>query len=512
MSKIIPQSNPEFVTVAMVATTDNAPSILESIKFKAKFGQIVILVESKQIFVGINSAIKTKTLDPFSAPDYFNLGAKVANKLKKTTFRKLQITPPTSVTTKQFEDFLLGLMQGSHEFDRYLKEAKSIDLEIFVPDSKTTEHHTANKPEVMAMVPQNQTILPTVTNTSFANLEAINQGITITRDLVNETPQMVNPSTMLGLIQAEFKNNSQISIQSFDYEKLQSMGMGGIVAVGKASVHKPIMVHTTIKPNKETRQKIVLVGKGLTYDCGGLDIKTGGHMKDMKMDMAGSATMFGVTKALSEIGLDYVELHWISAFAENMVDGTAYKADDILTTYSGQTVEVYNTDAEGRLTLADVLSYATLLNPDYIIDAATLTGACVRALSENFTAFMTNSEYLKNTLLAKFESENEPTVYTPMPERLRVNVVGNISDLVNTAVKADGQAGHITAGLFLSHFIDQNCFRNDKLVITEPKCYDWVHLDIAGSAYNNKNNSLETNGATGQSVRTLVNWILDEDK
>jgi leucyl aminopeptidase len=509
MSKIIPQSNPDVVVVSLVATTDNSPSILESLKFKAKFGQIAILVESKQIFVGINNELKVKTLDPFSAPDYFNLGAKVANRLKATTFRKLSITPPSSVSSKQFEDFLLGLMQASHEFDRYVKEAKSIDLEIFVPDSKTNKE---NKPEVIAMVPQNQTILPIVSNSSFANLEAINQGITITRDLVNETPQMVNPSTMLGLIQAQFENNSQVRIQSFDYEQMEQMEMGGIVAVGKASIHKPIMVHTTIKPKREAKKKIVLVGKGITYDCGGLDIKTGGHMKDMKMDMAGSATMFGVTKALAAIGLDNVELHWISAFAENMVDGTAYKADDILTTYSGQTVEVYNTDAEGRLTLADALSYATFLNPDYIVDAATLTGACVRAVSENFTAFMTNSEYLKNTLLAKFESENEPTIYTPMPERLRANVVGNISDLVNTAVKAVAEAGHITAGLFLSHFIDQNCFRNDKLVMTEPKCYDWVHLDIAGSAYNNKNNSLETNGATGQSVRTLVNWILDEDK
>ena len=506
MSKINTNNNSSALLIKLVNSTDNLNNsqILENLKFKAEFGQIALLLESNQLLVGTVYNSKSTTLDPFAVADYYNLGAKVANSLKDTTIRQVQVIQPELVSNKQFEDFLLGLMQGSQDFDKYLKESTSINLEISVPnnDSKSV-------PESIHLVPQGATIQST---NAYSKLETLNKGISLTRYLVNETPQVINPSSMLGLIQEQFANNANVSIQSFDYDTMCKMSMGAITAVGMASIHKPVLVHTTIKPRKQKLKTIVLVGKGLTYDCGGLDIKVGGHMKDMKMDMAGSATMFGTTKVLADLELDHVELHWISAFAENMVNGNAYKADDIITTYSGQTVEIYNTDAEGRLTLADALTYATLLKPDYIIDAATLTGACIRALSENFTAFMTNSQYLKDNLLTKFESENEPTIYTPMPERLRANVVGNISDLVNTAVKQDSQSGHVTAGLFLSHFVDQNQFRNNQLNITEPKCYDWVHLDIAGSAYNNKNNSLETNGATGQSVRSLVAWILDEDK
>jgi leucyl aminopeptidase len=502
MSKIYNQSNPHAVSVQVVFELEKVlQNIPQEIKFDATFGQIIFLPETKKIFIGAIFSNLSNTLDPFAKPDYFNLGAKLTNYLKSTNIRELEIAKTTEFSSETFETFLLGVIQAEYEFDTYLKTPKAISLEIYVPERD-------QKSSVISMVPQGQTVKM---GSSFNKIMAINTSMTLTRNLVNQTPQVVNPSTMLKMIESEFDSNSQVTIKSFDYDSLRNLKMDGIVAVGKASIHKPIMVHTTILPKKEVRKKIVLVGKGLTYDSGGLDIKTGGHMRSMKMDMAGSATMFGVTKALSEIGLDYVELHWISAFAENMVDGNSYKADDILTTYSGQTVEVYNTDAEGRLTLADALAYSTLLNPDYIIDTATLTGACVRAVSENFTAFMTNSKYLLKTLLPKFESEMEPTVYAPMPERMRKNVKGSISDLVNTAIKAEGQAGHLTAGLFLSHFVDQGFFRNDELKIVEPKCYDWVHLDIAGSAYNNKNNSLETDGATAQSVRSLIAWILDED-
>jgi leucyl aminopeptidase len=157
------------------------------------------------------------------------------------------------------------------------------------------------------------------------------------------------------------------------------------------------------------------------------------------------------------------------------------------------------------------LAYATLLDPDCIIDAATLTGACIVALSEYNTALMSNNLGLKTKLISKFESELEPTIYTPMPEALRQYVAGDISDLNNTST-LERQSGHVTAGLFLSHFVDQNNFRNPKLNIKNPKVYPWVHLDIAGSAFNSKHNSLNTKGATGQTIRSLVSWILDEDK
>ena len=482
------QTIPQIYLVQSLENISKAP-LLQTLKFEGKYEQITILPESKEIFVGTKYETGSDTIDPFAVADYYALGSKITKTLKGTSFESANINCPAPIKAKQLEHLLLGLLQGAVDFDKYIKTKTSKDFDFYLEDR----------------------LLEVLDSHKISYINAINTAVTLTRKVVEDTPQAINPSTMPKIIQEQFEGNNNVSIKTLSYEQMIEMGMEGITAVGRASANKPVLVHTTIKPKGETKKKIVLIGKGLCYDSGGYDIKTGGFMKGMKDDMAGSGTMFGVTKAIADLGLNGVELHWISAFAENMIDGTAYKADDILTSYSGQTIEIFNTDAEGRLTLADALTYATLLEPDYIVDAATLTGACIMAVTKNFTALMSNSKELKDKLISKFEEENEPTVYTPMPEIHRKVVVGEISDLMNTS-HLERQAGHITAGLFLSHFVDQKLFRNENLKIQNPKCYKWVHLDIAGSASNNKQNSLGVNGATGQSVRSLVSWVLDEDK
>jgi leucyl aminopeptidase len=486
-------SNSEAFKIILIsdltAETIENNAIFDSIKFEGKFGQVAFLAEIKSVFVGVSFEGKTLSIDPFNKQDFYKLGAKIASSLKSTKITDIELSSTDIISKDDLAKLLLGLMQGSESFDKYLKEKSTKEYQIYL----------------------DQSLENVLEQTDIDDLYTYNKGLNLTRNLVNDTPEAINPVTIVPIIENEFANSDNVTTKFYGYSMLQEMGMEGIVAVGKASDKKPIMAHTIVTPKGEIKKRIVLVGKGLTYDCGGLDIKTGGHMLGMKTDMAGSATMFGITKIISELGLENIELHWLTAYAENMIDGNAYKADDILTSYSGQTIEIHNTDAEGRLTLADVLSFATLLNPDYIIDAATLTWACIGALSEYNTAFMTNSKYLKDTLLAKFEEELEPTVYTPMPEVLREYVKGDISDLMNTST-LERQSGHVTAGLFLSHFVDQNNFRNPDLNIENPKVFDWVHLDIAGSAYNNKHNSLGIKGATGQSVRSIVKWILDEDK
>jgi leucyl aminopeptidase len=477
LSPIIDSTNIYFTK----SKPENANLIAQ--KFEGKFGQVVL--EASSLYVGALFENKNKSIDPYNKADYYALGAKVTGRIKATLLTKFTLNFDFEITDKDLEHLLMGLLQSSYNFDKYLKKPKSVNLEFSIPTN--------------------------FSQSKLDYIQIISDSVDLTRDLVNDTPQAINPNTMPDIIDKQFVGVPNVSIQNLSYEKMIELGMDAIVAVGKASVNKPILVHTTIKPKADARKKIVLIGKGLCYDSGGLDIKTAGHMKDMKSDMGGSALMFGATLALAKLGLENVELHWISAFAENMIDGGAYKSDDILTSYSGQTIEIHNTDAEGRLTLADALSYATLLDPDYIVDAATLTGACIVALSEYNTALMSNDLNLKNKLLAKFESEMEPTVYTPMPEVLRQYVEGDISELMNTST-ISRQSGHVTAGLFLSHFVDQNNFRNPKLSIPKPKAYPWVHLDIAGSAFNSKHNSLKATGATGQSVRSLVSWILDEDK
>ena len=487
MSKIYLLQNTQATQINLVNTVPVDNASLKNHKFEAKFGQITF--NDGSIYVGAAFKSHSINIDPFDKPDYYALGSKIISFLKSTDYKDFEINCHFEISNKQLEHLLMGLMQACYNFDKYLKKPKSVDYSFYLSDN----------------------LQNLVSAQQLQYIETISQSVDLARSLVNDTPTAINPTTMPHIIDKQFGDLNNVSIKKLTYEQMLELGMQGITAVGKASEHKPILVHTTIKPKNSTTKKIVLIGKGLTYDSGGLDIKTAGHMQDMKSDMGGSATMFGTTLALAKLGLENVELHWISAFAENMIDNNAYKADDILTTYSGQTVEVYNTDAEGRLTLADALTYATLLDPDYIVDAATLTGACIMALSEYNTSLMSNNLELKNKLISKFESELEPTIYTPMPEVLRQYVIGDISDLNNTSTLSR-QSGHVTAGLFLSHFIDQNNFRNPSLVIKNPKVYPWVHLDIAGSAFNNKHNSLKAKGATGQSIRSLVSWILDEDK
>jgi leucyl aminopeptidase len=494
--------NIKFLTSAELENLDTGiQQTFKNIKFTGKYAEIAVFPESSTLFVGLTFEAKQKTIDPFYKINLYNLGAKIYNKIAGYSLTALVLNnhsifaeqTPNSFGkfSKNLFDLVLGISQASWNLDTYLpeKEAKNKQISVYFDSELNT----------------------LVTDEFISNFKALNDGITLTRSLVDDIPENINPTTLPPLVKKELGDNASVEIKHIDYDKMQELGMEGITFVGRSSRHNPTMVHVIIKPKGEVKNKVCLVGKGVTYDSGGLDIKVGGFMKTMKVDMGGSATMFGVMKTLSDMDLQNTEVHWISAWVENMVDGASYKSDDVLTTYSGQTVEIWNTDAEGRLTLADALTLATLQDPDYIIDTATLTGAAVRSVSEHYTAMMGNDYRLISTLEATFIQEGEKTVHTPLPEVLRKEVKGKVGQFVNTS-KIGPMAGHLTAGLFLSHFVDQRNFRNSKLNIKEPKAYAWAHLDIAGSVWNKNHNNLEVDGATGQSVRSLAAWILDLDK
>jgi leucyl aminopeptidase len=479
----------EFISTSQIA---NHPlsEIFHLISFEGKYGQIEFLPEQNCFLIGITKEVKFKNIDPYNQINPYSLGARLGHKLKPTKVTHLSFeTFPNGDNQNSFiESFLLGLSQSLWEFDVYkTKKSSHTDIDISLSENITKVFDFSN----------------------ISRFFAFDNGITLTRWLVDQTPEVIHPGSIKGIIEKELGKSKNITIESFSYEKLLEMGMNGITMVGRGSRYKPTLIHTILSAQKPAKTKIVLVGKGLTYDSGGLDIKTGGFMQHMKSDMAGSATMFGVIKTLAELGgLEDVEVHWVSAFCENMVSPESYKSDDIITTYSGQTVEIRNTDAEGRLTLADTLSYATKIDPDFIIDAATLTGACVRSVSEYYTSIMGNDADLIEKVRISFESTQEMAVHTPLPEVLRDWVKGDLADLNNTATE-ERQAGHLTAGLFLSHFVDQNLFCAPLFEnMSEKKQYPWVHLDIAGSAHNNKRNDLATKGATGHGVRSLVNLLL----
>ncbi len=465
--------------------------LFSTLNFKAKYNQKCFLADKNQVYIGLDLENKT-TSDPFYKLDFYELGATLGNIIEPTKILDLQLEKiTTDYDNKSIVDFTLGFSQAIWKFTKF-KEKKEEEI------NKSHRIFTAGS------------ISKKLSQDDIEIFEALQSSIILTRETVDDTPENINPESIINIIQSNLQDYSNIDIKVFNDNELADHKMNSIRYVGRASRFEPTMVHVSYKPKSEVKNKICLVGKGVTYDSGGLDVKTSGHMKTMKCDMAGAATVFGVMSAIAKIGLEHTEVHWISPFVENMVSGEAYKADDIINSYSGQTIEVFNTDAEGRLTLADALSYATTLDPDYIIDFATLTGMCLYAVSEYYTAIMGNDTKLSTSLINSFQNEGEYAVLVDMPEVLREAIEGDISDVINTSkIK---MAGHITAGLFLSNFIDQTKFRNPDLKIDNPKTYSWAHLDIAGSSYNEGSNKIGAKGSTGHNVRSMFRWLLENDR
>ena len=461
---------------------------LQSMGFTGKYRETCLLPSKKIIALGVSLTSKTKVNDAFFKVDPYELGAAVSRGIEKTKITKLHIQSVdilVDMTMKTPQDvmhgFLIGLAQGRWDFDTYKKD-KVEPIEVSCEEIVDQEY-------VMR----------------FSNVLAS------VRELVEETPEEINPESYQKFVEQNCSSHPDVNIRIIQEEELKELGMNGVLAVGRAGAYRPRIVHATYTPRSSVKKRICFVGKGVTYDSGGLDVKTGGYMKGMKMDMGGAATMYGVFKQLSEVGLEHTEIHYITGLVENMISPDSYKPDDIYTSYSGLTVEVGNTDAEGRITLGDLLTYATEQQPDYIIDAATLTGAAIRSLTVHNGVLIGNDAELNMSLLKSFKDQNERLVDEPMGEFLRERMKGDKSDLQNIQTGTN-TAGHITAGVFLSNFVEPSLFRNQKVKTHDRKeGYAWAHIDLAGPASNNKKNTLQYNGATGYGVRSLVDWVLKCD-
>ncbi|MTV26536.1 leucyl aminopeptidase [Nitriliruptoraceae bacterium ZYF776] len=315
--------------------------------------------------------------------------------------------------------------------------------------------------------------------------------VAITRDLVNTPPQDKRPPALADRV-ASLLEGSGVAVRILDEEALRDGGYGGLLGVGQGSQEPPRLVELTYEPAGGAARHIALVGKGITFDTGGLSLKPSGSMETMKMDMAGAATVLGVVQAAAALELP-VKVTGLLALAENMPSGTATRVSDVLTIHGGKTVEVMNTDAEGRLVLADALVHASDQRPDAIVDLATLTGAAVVALGERIGVVMANDDALADALLDAATEAAEPFWRLPLgEEQYGEELEGDVADLRN--VGGTG-AGTIRAGLFLSRFVGEDI--------------PWAHLDIAGVAWTGANEGYRSKGATGVPVRTLVTWLAD---
>ena len=327
---------------------------------------------------------------------------------------------------------------------------------------------------------------------SFQDAVIVAEATCFSRDIVNTIPQDLNPPSFAKLAKKLAKDND-LACEILGEKELKKERCNAMLAVGRASVHESQLIHLSYKP-KNAKKIVTLVGKGLTYDSGGLSLKPATSMVTMKMDKAGACAVLGMIKVASELKLD-VEIHAFVGAVENMIGGNAYKPDDVIITRNTKTVEVRNTDAEGRLVLCDVLDYAQeKVKADYIFDFATLTGACMVALGQYTTGVMGHSTKLKHNFIMKAANNSgELLGHLPFNKHLKKLLKSEIADISNVASKPYG--GAITAGLFLDNFIkDEN---KDK----------WLHFDIAGSAYTETPWDCNIYGATGAGVRFMSSFL-----
>jgi leucyl aminopeptidase len=320
---------------------------------------------------------------------------------------------------------------------------------------------------------------------AIARATAVTEELNRARDLVNTPPNDLNPESFAAVATAAGKEHG-VKVQVLDEKALVKGGFGGILGVGAGSAAGPRLVKLSYTSSKATKH-LAFVGKGITYDSGGISLKPAGHNETMKCDMAGAAAVFAAVVTAARLGLEVNVTGWL-ALAENMPSGSATRPGDVLRMYSGKTVEVLNTDAEGRLVLADALWKASEEKPDAIVDVATLTGAMVLALGNRTFGVMANDDAFRASIVEAAEEVGEESWPMPLPEHLRKGMDSPTADLANMGER---MGGGLVAGLFLREFVGEG--------IT------WAHLDIAGPAFNEAGPFGYTpKGGTGSAVRTLV--------
>lgn len=361
-----------------------------------------------------------------------------------------------------------GIGLGAYSFTKYLTGSR-------VPKRvlQSVELHKSDKPTA-------------VENKALKLGLGIADAVAIARDAVNEPPNELTPEGLAALAKAIAKKGPA-KLKVLDKKGIAAAGMKLHYAVGQGSENEPRFIHLSYVP-KKSKAKIVFVGKGLTFDSGGLSIKPAAGMGDMKSDMGGAAAVLGLMAAVQEVKPS-VELHVIVGAAENMPDGCAYRPGDVFGSLDGKTVEIVNTDAEGRLVLADALTYATLLKPDLIVDAATLTGACLVALGKTTSAFYTDENKIAKRFEDAAKSAGENFWRMPLLHEMREQLNSDVADLKHTGER---WGGSISAALFLKEFVGN---------------VPWMHCDVAGAVLADRARGAYPKGGTGHPVLTFLNFV-----
>ncbi|MFL2980164.1 MAG: leucyl aminopeptidase [Methylophilaceae bacterium] len=422
-----------------------------------KYSRIILLR------VGVHADLSPK--------EFFKGIVNVSNELKKINFTKV-IFPINQFVNKlirvkaTIEYLVRALVDNGYEINslKTQNKSKAADFQVFLQTNKSSLKETKQ---------------------GLKNGQAIAKGVNLTKDLGNLPPNICTP-TYLASEAKKLAREYKMKVTVLDQKQIEKLKMGSFLAVAKGSREAPKFIVLEHKKGPKNKKPIVLVGKGITFDAGGISIKPSPDMDEMKYDMGGAATVLGVMKTVGELNLS-INVIMVVPTCENLPDGKAVKPGDIVKSMSGQTIEVLNTDAEGRLILCDALTYSEKFKPEVVIDVATLTGACVIALGHHISAVFTNYDPLADQLRTAGEIALDPVWQMPMSDEYQLQLNSNFADMANIGGRA---AGSITAACFLSRFA---------------KKYNWAHIDIAGTAWK----SGKEKGSTGRPVSLLSEFLIN---
>jgi leucyl aminopeptidase len=452
-------------------------------QFTGKPGQTLVIPGGGALKAGRLAVLGSGGKSRFGPADARELGARVVKLGSRVGAARVALALPV-LGARQVDAAVQmvaeGALLGAYKFTKYLtgEDARPrpvAEFSVLAEPRAKGKASAARSRALTALLGRAQTVAAAICRA---------------RDYVNEPAEFMTPSQLADEARAVGRA-SGVKVKVFGRAEIDKLGMGMVAAVGRGSDNEPRLIHMSYTPKKKGKgsRRVALIGKGITFDSGGYSLKPSSGMLDMKVDMAGSAAVIAAMGALADLGCPH-EVHAVVAACENMVSGRAYRLGDVLRSMDGTTVEINNTDAEGRLTLGDAITYTRQkIEPDEMFDFATLTGACVVALGPYTAGVMSRDERLVKGWLGAAEAAGEDMWRLPLSERLREQLKSEIADMRNTGERTGGA---ITAGLFLQTFA---------------KDTPWVHVDIAGPASISTETAAVPKGGSGFAVATILEYL-----
>lgn len=466
---IIPCKNSEIEVSLNKKINFIAKSIIKNEKFNDKdVKKYTVIINGNPI--NLIFVVLPKTLHGNEV--FVELGHKAIKLIDKQSVDSIFLYPIFGKNYKKLfftELFIEGMLFGNYRFDMYKSEKEDKNSILITLDNK-------------------KSIVDYFNSEKVEELKNIFEAIYLSKNLINMPPNELTPQRFCELAESTLAGLAKITV--FDENRIREIGLNLLYTVGKGSENKPKFLIIEYTGAPEIKERIAFIGKGITFDSGGTNLKPTGSIETMKSDMSGAASMLALAYAVSKSKLK-INMNFYIPLAENTIGATAYRPGDIIKSHSGKTVEILNTDAEGRLILADALSYALSDSPSFILDMATLTGACVVALGSDIAGCFSNNDELYCNLEFFFRNKGENITRLPLHKNYKDRLKSKNADIQNISKKRT-EAGAIMGALFLEEFVGNT---------------PWVHLDIAGTAFMEDNHPVYGEGGSGFGIRSLYEFI-----